>query len=160
MIDIMENKKTKKILKIVIASVLSLLLVLGIVYSLPIYLGINYVFTLNGPFVMQNVYKFDVMGKTREQILEKYTFNVELTEYDEDGNVETEYIELSEYFYNHIFGGGGELARDDFVRVKFENNIAVDMEAVYYHDGKIKKAEYLKKYSDWFTSYPYLGFIY
>ncbi len=139
MIDIMENKKTKKIWKIVIASVLSLLLILGIVFYLPLYMVISYRFEMNGPFVMQNVYKFDVMGKTREQILEKYTFNVELTEYDEDDNVKTEYIELSEYFYNHLFGGGGEMERNEFVRVTFENNIAVTMDAVYCYDGKIKK---------------------
>ncbi len=135
---------------------------LTILFNLMHPYGINQLWNCNGPAVLMGVNKFEVLGKSFEEIDDKYLYNEELLEYDNDGNVTGCYYYPTEGCLRACTFDGLLDVPNMYVCVTFENGVAVKMKKVNAHKDSFEffKREMDEPFDDWFTSYPYLGFIY
>ncbi len=180
--EIVRKTTIKTVIITVVITVLILSLPLILIFSLVSPYGV-WMWIVNGPFVIGEVPKFAVMGKTHEEIVcnndiyysqEYYDgFLLEdpdaledlsvYDEYDNDGNI------IGRYYMNRSSlesKGRGGLDFELYIHVTFENDIAVKVRAA---EKKIRGDTFNRYYEfedidvvfdDWFTSYLYLGFIY
>ena len=122
---------------IIIVSVVVIIAVLaGILYNVFSPNGLVAKTKCDGPDILRGIKKSEILGMTVEKIYEKYDFEAEFMLYDDDGNIRCGYIMVpNEYFqYSTIVG---EWQRGTlFVRVTFDDDIAIRMDAVSRHGNK------------------------
>ena len=149
--------KAKRSIKIIFLSIIAILIIVPniIIYAAFAVGGVDAFFNCNNPVIIMGLDKFDIMGKSPEEISEKYELcNVE---YNENGEIAVQYYMPTDkcmQSYNAYY----RTLKDMRVKILFSDNVAVDMMAVLIHEGMYLDVN--EPFDDWFTRYPYLGFIY
>ena len=150
---IFKNKK-----KVIISVIVSILVIAFIVFLPLIHYCTNYLIHCNNPFVILGVSKFEVLGNTAEEIDQKYDFNEMLNEYDENGNLTRKYIIIPVKYFRYEYLEPCDM-EGVHICVTFVDDIAVKVEGRQVLPGYDINRKWNAEFGDWFTRYPYLGFI-